>query len=268
MLYVFYHNFFKIEKFKIPTAKDHFENSKYSKILSRTEEYVCKSEKIIVHQPGKKWFLKFHFVIVRRLNQWWWIAKKTPISPYYQHKLVLTKNCSPEFAERALGHCSLLCRGVVILVIYFTSKWPVYQLEGINMSHKGPYSPSYGFSNRELDVKKAERQRIDAFELWCWRRLLRVPWTARRSKQPILKEISPGCSLGRIDVEAETPILWPPDAKSWLIGKDPDAGKDWGQEEKGTTEGEMVRRPYWLNGHEFEQAPRIGEGQGGLQSMG
>ena len=54
MLYVFYHNFFKIEKFKIPTAKDHFENSKYSKILSRTEEYVCKSEKIIVHQPGKK----------------------------------------------------------------------------------------------------------------------------------------------------------------------------------------------------------------------
>ena len=54
-------------------------------------------------------------------------------------------------------------------------------------------------------VKKAERRRIDAFELWCWRRLLRVPWTARRSNQPILKEISPGCSL-----EAETPILWPP----------------------------------------------------------
>ena len=63
-------------------------------------------------------------------------------------------------------------------------------------------------------VKKAERQRIDAFELWCWRRLLRVPWTARRSNQSILKEISPGCSLGRTDAEAETPILWPPDAKS------------------------------------------------------
>ena len=116
--------------------------------------------------------------------------------------------------------------------------------------------------------KESRVPKSGAFELWCWRRLLRVPWTARRSKQPILKEISPGCSLGRIDVEAETPILWPPDAKSWLIGKDPDAGKDWGQEEKGTTEGEMVRRPYWLNGHEFEQAPRIGEGQGGLQSMG
>ena len=65
-------------------------------------------------------------------------------------------------------------------------------------------------------IKKAENQRIDAFELWCWRRLLNVPWTARRSSQSILKENSPGCSLDRIpwtDVEAETSILWPPDAK-------------------------------------------------------
>ena len=63
-------------------------------------------------------------------------------------------------------------------------------------------------------VKKAERQRIDAFELRCWRRLLRVPWTAGRSNQSILKEISPGCSLEGIMLKAETPILWPPDAKS------------------------------------------------------
>ena len=75
-------------------------------------------------------------------------------------------------------------------------------------------------------VKKAECQRIDGFELWCWRRLLRVPWTARRSNQSILKEISPECSFcGRTDVEAETLILCPPDAKNYLIGKDPDAGK-------------------------------------------
>ena len=85
-------------------------------------------------------------------------------------------------------------------------------------------------------VKKAERRRIDAFELWCWRRLLRVPWTAGSSNQSILKEISPGCSLVGLMLEAETPLLWPPHAKSWLIWKDPDAGKDWGQEEKGTTE--------------------------------
>ena len=63
-------------------------------------------------------------------------------------------------------------------------------------------------------VKKAEHRRIDAFELWCWRRLLRVPWTARRSNQSILKEISPRVFIGRTDAEAETPILWPPDAKS------------------------------------------------------
>ena len=78
-------------------------------------------------------------------------------------------------------------------------------------------------------VKKAEHWRVDAFELWWWRRLLRVPWTARRSKQSILKEISPAwIFIGR--AEAETPILWPPDVKSWLIWKDPDAGKDWWQE--------------------------------------
>ena len=69
-------------------------------------------------------------------------------------------------------------------------------------------------------VKKAERQRIDAFELWCWRRLLSVPWTARRSNQSILKEISPGISLEGMMLKAETPVLWPPHAKSWLIGKD------------------------------------------------
>ena len=70
--------------------------------------------------------------------------------------------------------------------------------------------------------------------------------------------------IGRIDAEAETPILWPPDAKNWLIGKDPDAGKDWTQEEKGTTEDEMVDWHHWLNGHEFEQAVGIGDGWGSL----
>ena len=70
--------------------------------------------------------------------------------------------------------------------------------------------------------------------------------------------------IGRTDAEAETPILWPPDAKNWFIGKDPDAGKDWRQEEKGTTEDEMVGWHHWLDGHEFEQAQGDGEGQGSL----
>ena len=70
--------------------------------------------------------------------------------------------------------------------------------------------------------------------------------------------------IGRIDAEAETPILWPPDAKNGLIGKDPDAGKDWRQEEKGTTEDEMAGWHHWLDGHELEQAPGVGVGQGKL----
>ena len=108
-------------------------------------------------------------------------------------------------------------------------------------------------------IKKAEHQRIDAFELWCWRRLLRVPWTARRSNQSILKEISPEYSLEGLMLKLKTPILWPSDAKNWLIGKDPHAGKDW-RWEKGTSEDEMVGWHHRLYGHKFEQSPGVGAG--------
>ena len=90
-------------------------------------------------------------------------------------------------------------------------------------------------------IKKAKHQRIDTFELWCWRRLLRVPWITGRWNQSILKEISPEYSLEGI-LWKETPILWPPDAKNWLIGKDPDAGKDEGRR-RGVRE-----RMRWLYG--------------------
>ena len=90
-------------------------------------------------------------------------------------------------------------------------------------------------------IKKAERRKTDAFELWCWRRLLRVPWTARRSNQSIVKEVSPKYSLEGADAEIKTPILWPPDVKNWLLGKDPGAGNHWRQEKKITTEDEMIR---------------------------
>ena len=113
-------------------------------------------------------------------------------------------------------------------------------------------------------IKKTECQRIDAFELWCWRRLLRALWIVRRSNQYILKEINPECSLEGLMLKLKTPILWLPDVKNLLIWKDPDAGKDWRQEEKGTTEDEMVGWHHWLNGHEFPQAPGAGDGQGGL----
>ena len=114
-------------------------------------------------------------------------------------------------------------------------------------------------------MKKAEHRRIDALELWCWGRLLRVPWTASRSNQSILKEISPGYSLEGLMLKLKLQYKeWPPDTKNWLIGKDPDTGKDWRQEEKGTTEDEMVGWHHWLNGHEFWQALGVGDGQGGL----
>ena len=112
-------------------------------------------------------------------------------------------------------------------------------------------------------VENTECQRIDALELWCWRRLLRVPRTARRSNQLILKEI-PWIFIGRTDATAEAAILWPPDVRSRLIRKDPDAGKDWGQEEKGVTWDEMVGWHYQVNGHEFEQTLGYSNGQGSL----
>ena len=113
-------------------------------------------------------------------------------------------------------------------------------------------------------IKKAELQRVDAFELWCWRILLRVPWTARRSNQSILKEISPRISLKGMMLKLKLQYFGPPHAKSWLFGKDSDAGRDWGQEEKGTTEDEMAGWHHRLDGHEFKWTLGVGDGQGGL----
>ena len=116
-------------------------------------------------------------------------------------------------------------------------------------------------------IKKIEHWSIDAFELWCWRRLLRVPWTARRSNQSILKEINPGYSLEGLMLKLKLQF-GPPDVKSWLIWKDPETGKNWGWEEKGTTKDEMVGWHHRLDGREFEWTPGVGDGQGGLMCCG
>ena len=116
----------------------------------------------------------------------------------------------------------------------------------------------YGCKSRT--IKKAERRRIDTFELWCWRRLLRF----LRLQGVSPKGNQSWIFIGRFDTEAETQVLWPPDTKNWLIGKDPDARKDWRWEEKGTKEDEMVGRHHQLNGHEFEQVVGAGDGQGSL----
>ena len=121
----------------------------------------------------------------------------------------------------------------------------------------------YGCESRT--IKKSEHWRINAFELWCWGRLLRVPWTARRSNQSTLKEISLEYSLDGLMLKLKLQyfghLMWRTDS----LEKNPDAGKDWRQEEKGTTEDEMVEWHHWPNGHEFEQTPGVGDWQGSLE---
>ena len=130
---------------------------------------------------------------------------------------------------------------------------------------KGLSCQSYGFpvvmyGCECWTIKKAEHWRIDVFELWCWRSLLRDPWTASKPVNP--EGNQPWILIGRIYAEAL--ILWPSDVKSRLIRKDPDAGQDWRQEKKGTTEDVMVGWHHRLNGREFEQTQGYGEGRGRL----
>ena len=127
---------------------------------------------------------------------------------------------------------------------------------------KGPYSQSYGFSSSHVWMWDLDHKEGWVSKNWCFRivvlqkTLLRVPQMTRSSNQSI---------IGRIDAEAEALILWLPDAKRWLLRKDPDDGKDWRQEEKGRTEEEMVGCHHQLNGHEFEQALGDSEGQKSLE---
>ena len=126
-------------------------------------------------------------------------------------------------------------------------------------ANKGPSSQCYGFSIAMVvmygceswAIKNAECWKTDAFELWCWRRLENN--LDCKDIQPVHpKGNQSWIFIGRINVEAETPILWPSDVMNWLIWKDPNAGKDWGQEEQGKTEDEMVGWHHQLYGHEFE----------------
>ena len=152
-------------------------------------------------------------------------------------KITADCDCSPEIKRRLLlGRKAmtnldsiLKSRDITLLTIICLVKAMVF--------------PVVMYGCESWTIKKAEYQRIDAFELWSCRRLLSVPWTSRRSNQSILKEINPEYS--RIDAETVTPTLWPPVVKNRLTGKDPNAGKNWGQEEKGTTEDEIASLTQW-----------------------
>ena len=117
-------------------------------------------------------------------------------------------------------------------------------------------------------IKKDEHWRIECFWTVVLEKTLESPLDCKEIKPVSPKGNQCWIFIGRIDAEAEALILWSPDAKNWLIGKDPDAGKDWRQEENGTTEDEMVGWHHWLYGYEFEKAPGVGEGQGSLACCG
>ena len=166
-----------------------------------------------------------------------------------------------------LEHCITLQKGMIILYHSFFSY--NIQKQRRYFANKGSSSQGYGFSRGHVWMWELDCEECWAPKNWCF-------WTVVLEKtleSPLdFKEIQPVHSegdqpwdfFGRNDAKAETPVLWPPHTKSWLIGKDFDAGRDWGQEKKGTTEDEMAGWHHWLDGHESEWTPGVGDGQGGL----
>ena len=136
-------------------------------------------------------------------------------------------------------------------------------------ANKGPSSQRYSFSSGHVWMWELDHKESWVLKNWCfwivvWEKTLESPLDCREIKPVHPEGNQSWIFIGRTEAEAETPIVWPPDAKSWLIWKDPDAGKYWRQEEKGTTEYEMVGWHHWLDGHEFEQAPGVCDGQWSL----
>ena len=136
-------------------------------------------------------------------------------------------------------------------------------------ANKGPSSQSYGFSNSHVWMWELDYKENWELKNWCFwtvglEETLESPLDSKEIKPINPKGNQSWIFIGRTDAEAETPILWWPDVKNWLLGKDPDSWKNWRQEEKGMTEDEMVGWHHWLKGHEFEQVPGVGDGKGSL----
>ena len=145
----------------------------------------------------------------------------------------------------------------------------LYTLGLVLFADNGLSNQSYGFSSSHVWMWELDHKESWVMKNWCFwtvvlEKTLESPLDCKEIQLVHPKGDPPCIFIGRTDAGAEAPILWPPDAKNWLIGKDPDAGKDWRQEEKGTTEDEMVGWHHRHDGHEFEQALGVGDGQGGL----
>ena len=171
------------------------------------------------------------------------------------------------------NHCRWWCRNEMKRCLLLGRK-AMTNLDSIFKSKdyfadKGLYSQSYGFSSSyvwmwQLTLKEGWTQKNWCFWTVVLEKALESPLDCKEIKPVNPKGNQSWIFIGRIDAEAEASILWPPDAKTWLIAKDPDAGQDWSQEEKGATEDETVGWHHWLDGHEFEQVPGVSDGQGGL----
>ena len=145
--------------------------------------------------------------------------------------------------------------------------WRDYKMQRHHFVNKGQYSQSYGFSSNHVLMWELDHKGVRALKNWCfWIMVLEKTLESHLDYKEIKlvnpKESQPWIFIGRTGAEAEAPILWPLDVKSQLIGKDPDARKEWGQEEKWMTEDEMVGWHHRINGHESEQTPGDTEGTG------
>ena len=142
-------------------------------------------------------------------------------------------------------------------------------LKSRDIANKGPSSQSYGFSSSHVWMWELVHKEDWMLKNWCFQivvleKTLESPLDCKEIQPVHPKGNQSWIFIARTDVEAETPILWPPDVKNWFIGKDPDAGKDWRQEEKRATEDEMVGWHHQLDRHEFEWILGAGDGQGSL----
>ena len=173
-------------------------------------------------------------------------------------KITADGDCSHE-----IKRCLLLGRKVMTNLDSIAKKQSHY------FPNKGPSSQGYGFSSDHVWMWELDYKESWVLKNWCFwtvvlEKTLESPLDCKEIQPVHPKEEQSWIFTGRTDAEVETPVLWPPDVKNWLIWKDPDAGKDGRQEEKGTTEDEMVGWHHWLNGHGFGWTPGVGDGQGGL----
>ena len=181
---------------------------------------------------------------------------------FWGSKITADGDCSHE-----IKRCLLLGRKVMTNLDSILKKQRHY------FANKGPSGQGYGFSSGHVWMWELDCEESWVPKNWCFwtvvlEKTLESPLDTKEIQPVHPKGDQPWVFIERTDIEAETPILWPPDTESWLIGKDSNAGKDWGQEEKGTTEDEMIGWHHWLDGHGFGWTPGVGNGQGGLACCG